>query len=69
MFAYTYFARFDDSRGQIKIQESELQTFRFVNADDLETERRSHPEKFTLHSERYWSELINGVKKRFKISG
>lgn len=62
---YTYFARFDGGESEITIQEEEVQSFRFMEPDELERERKEFPEKFMPHSEEYWSELISGVKKRF----
>jgi isopentenyldiphosphate isomerase len=61
----TYFARFDGHESEIMIQEEEVQSFRFMEPDELERERKEFPEKFMPHSEEYWSELISGVKKRF----
>jgi isopentenyldiphosphate isomerase len=67
VFTRTYFARFDGTESEIKIQEEEVQTFKFMNADELEAERKKFPEKFMPHTEKYWSEVIGSVKKRFGI--
>jgi len=65
IFAYTYFARFNGDERLIRIQQEEVQTYRFVDVRDLELERKKNPEKFSPHSDRYWDEVINGIKKRF----
>jgi isopentenyl-diphosphate Delta-isomerase len=65
-FAYTYFARFDGDETQLSIQKEEVQLVKFINIDELEFERKKFPEKYVPHSDRYWDELINGVKNKFQ---
>jgi len=66
IFACTYLARFEGDISEIRIQAEELQAFRFVDIDKLEAEKKMFPEKFTPHTEEYWSGLINGVRNKFK---
>ncbi len=65
----TYFVRFDGHEGEIRIQEEEVQMFKFMNSDELENERKEFPEKFMPHSENYWLQIISGVKKRVANGG
>jgi len=65
IFSRTYFARFDGDAGEIKIQEEELQMFKFIGIEELEAERKSSPGKFSPHSEKYWQEITSEAKKRF----
>lgn len=66
VFTSTFFARFDGHESEIRIQEEEVQMFRFIDPDELVNERRNFPEKFMPHSENYWSLLIGGIKKKFR---
>ena len=65
VFAYTYFARFGGNEGLIRIQEEEVQSYRFIDVRDLEAERKENPAKFSPHSDLYWNEISEGIKKRF----
>ena len=67
VFAGTYLAKFDGRIGDLKIQTDEVQELKFVPADWLEKDVKNCPQKYTPHPESYWTELINGVKKRVKL--
>ncbi len=64
-FAYTYYARFDGDESRLVPQEGEVQMLRFIAIEELERERREYPGKYVPHTERYWSEFIGGIGKKF----
>jgi isopentenyldiphosphate isomerase len=63
VFAGTYLAKYNGSINDLKIQAEEVQELKFIPADDLVSDLKSFPEKYSPHPKDYWQLLIDGVRK------
>jgi isopentenyl-diphosphate Delta-isomerase len=61
-FHYVYFLKFDGDINQLKLQEEELQSIKFVGLDELEQELKNNSNNYAPHG-KYWFDMIKCIRE------